>query len=324
MRDLVTDCNVQLKQALSLVTDVIPIGSHIAMVDEPVHRNIGDHLIHLGTERFFHEHDMQVVARANTYSYHRRWFRRQLRDDTIIVCHGGGHLGDLYLAHQRLREQLVKDFPSHRVVVLPQSIFFQDAGEMQRAAAAFRGHADFHLFVRDLESLQRARQMRLPNLYLAPDMVHALHPFELTPGVNKTTKKIGDTLCLLRRDREWTAPATSPKSCDCSRDWSDLVSIQDTLLLGSLAAAYRLSRAFGPPSWLHQILDRERTSLVHRATALFAGFERIATSRLHGMLFGILCGKKIHLLPSLTGKTAAYYQCWFAENTCSKLVDIQE
>ena len=56
-------------------------------------RNIGDHLIHRGTEVFYAEYGHPIVARAHVYSYRRGALVRRLRPDTVLLCAGGGHLG---------------------------------------------------------------------------------------------------------------------------------------------------------------------------------------------------------------------------------------
>jgi len=316
--DAVILCNRYLKGQLSVITEVLPAGSQIAMVDEPVHRNIGDHLIHLGTTQFLRDHNIQTVVRANTYSYHRSWFAKCVNPETIIVCHGGGHFGDLYPAHQRLREKVAKDFPSNRIVTLPQSIYFKDPIEAHRAALALRQHPDYHLFVRDRDSLRKAEALQLPNLYLAPDMAHALSPY---PGQNGQVRKGANrTLCLLRRDNEQEGKVEI-EACKKQVDWADLVKTSDTLLLGLLSVAFRVCRRLGPVPGGHRLLDRERGKLVRRAERLFADHDQVITSRLHGMIFSILLGKPVTVLPSLTGKTEAYIASWLTVPECKRMLN---
>ena len=302
---------LRLKRELGAITAVIPEGSHIALLDEPVNRSIGDHLIHLGTERFFLEHNIITVARANLYNYHRRWLGRIIGNDTIIACYGGGNFGDIHLQHQQLRERLVTDFPDHRIVVLPQSVYFRDTGRMQQAAAVFRNHADLHLFLRDRRSRQQAEAMRLDNLYLVPDMAHALYPLN---GADDPADPRGETLYLLRRDKERTAAIRVPERVKAVCDWPDLIHPRDSLTLAAAATACRLFRRFNPPGFLNSLLDRQRTALVERAIGLFAGYNQIVTSRLHGALLGLLLGKRVRLLNSLTGKSHSYYETWLTDH----------
>ncbi len=302
---------LQLKQRIGIITTVIPTGSNIALLDEPVHRNIGDHLIHLGTERFFSDHGISQIARAHTYNYRRRWLRQQIDVDTIIVCSGGGHLGDLYPAHQRLREQVVVDFPDHRIVVLPQSLYFKDAAHMRRAAAVFRGHRDFHLFLRDRDSLRQAETMNLHSLRLAPDMAHALYPIA---SPSASLRSCGETLYLLRRDMEGSTSSPTLADGRVIRDWPDLMRITDTFVLAAIAATSRLYRAVGSSDFLDDVLDQRRAEMVKRGIGLINGYDQIVSSRLHGAILGLLLGRRVRLLASLTGKSRAYYDAWLSDN----------
>ncbi len=297
----------ELSLALGEIIRIIGHGVSIALLDEPVHRNIGDHLIQLGAERFFAKLGDPIIARAHVHSYKRLALARQLRPDTVLVCAGGGHLGDLYPSHQRLREQLVADFPERRIVILPQSLYFQSADAEARMARAFGAHPDLHLFLRDRDSLQSAEQLGLSNLHLAPDMAHALYP------VATTGNAAGGVLRLLRRDEE----ATGATDARDAIDWPDLVRAGDTLALGLVATGSWISRSLGSPAAaenrLWALLDRRRSALLRRAVTLLSGYERIVSSRLHGALLGLLLDKQVRLLPSLTGKSAAYYRTWLTD-----------
>jgi len=306
-----SDCMLRLKQSLETIISAIPIGSRVALIDEPVHRNVGDHLIHLGITQFFREHDISITARAHTYSYHHRWLGRRVTRDTVLVCCGGGHLGDLYPAHQTLREQLVRDFPRNRIVVLPQSLYFEDKDRMRLAGDIFRDHPDFHLFLRDQDSRQRAEALGLDKLYLAPDMAHALYPIRTESRVPEPQ---GGRLYLLRQDREGADQAKSRATETGASDWSDIVRLPDTLALAGLAAAFRALRGVGSLKVLETLLDRRRAVLVERGITLLAGYEEIVTSRLHGALLGLLMGKQVRMLPSLTGKAEAYHATWLKDH----------
>jgi len=302
---------LRLKQSLETITSAIPTGSPVALIDEPVHRNVGDHLIHLGITQFFREHDISIVARAHTYSYHHVWLGRRITRDTVLVCCGGGHFGDLYPAHQTLREQLVRDFPQNRIVVLPQSLYFEDKDRMRRAGDIFRNHTDFHLFLRDQDSRQRAEVLGLDKLYLAPDMAHALYPIRAESHISEPR---GGRLSLLRQDREGADQARPEETEASASDWSDIVRPPDTLALAGLVAAFRVLRRVGSLKVLETLLDRRRAALVERGITLLAGYEEIVTSRLHGALLGLLLGKQVRMLPSLTGKAEAYHATWLKDH----------
>jgi len=49
---------------------------------------------------------------------------------------------------------------------------------------------------------------------------------------------------------------------------------------------------------------------VARAISLYSRYRRIVSSRLHGVLLGLLLDKPVSMVPSLTGKSHAYYRTW--------------
>lgn len=305
-----------IKQQLCRLLSFIPPGSRVVCVDEPLHRNIGDHLIHLGMERFFREHGMRVAARVHRYNYSRRWLGRALSAQTILVCSGGGHLGNLYPWHQALRAQLMVDFPHHRIVILPQSLYFSRPESRHPFVSQFNRHPDCHVFLRDRDSLAQAEQIKLHRIYLAPDMAHALYPLDTqghTPvhGFYPAVER----RYLLRRDRE---ALSYSKACNGSEfmpgkgfwDWPDLVRVEDTLVLAAIASSSWIARGVGPCPYADDALDWIRARLVQRGLALFSTCEEVVTSRLHGALLGLLLNKRVTLLPSLTGKSTSYYHTW--------------
>lgn len=302
---------LRLRAKLDLLLDLIPRGSTIALLDEPVHRNIGDHMIQRGSEAFFHHHGIEIAYRASTWDYASRRARAGIPPDAILVCQGGGHLGDLYPHHQRLREQVIQDFPAQRIVMLPQSIYFRDPAAERRAVAAFAAHPRLHLCLRDQVSFERARAWGCCAIYLAPDMVHALWPIKVPePG----PPPVADTLYLMRRDQERAAlPETLRSHSDDFIDWKDLLSPADTARLATLAGGLAAGRCLGRPLPLRGSLSREVDRLLGRAIHLFAPFRQVVTSRLHGALLALLMEKRVTLVDSLTGKGRAYHEAWLTD-----------
>ncbi|MCF8055241.1 MAG: polysaccharide pyruvyl transferase family protein [Desulfocapsa sp.] len=303
-----------LKTKLDDILYLVAPGSRIALVDEPIHRNIGDHLIQWGAERFFNSHGMRIIYRASTWDYRTSRAQAAINPGDVIICQGGGHLGDLYPHHQRLREQVIRDFPENRIVVLPQSIYFQDPEAEQRAVAVSRSHKDLHLCLRDQRSFDMASGWGCTSISLLPDMVHALWPLE-----NKSFP-VADgegVLYLIRKDREgMQLPAAVEQQRRRFIDWSDLLGITDTGILAIVAAGMAAGNPFGIP---RRLLAVESHRLIRRAIVRFSPVEHVITSRLHALLLGLLMGKRVTVLNTLTGKTISYCSSWLFEiEKCSQ------
>ena len=308
--DEMADTMEDLRGALGALLKIIPEGSKIALVDEPVHRNIGDHLIQSGSLAFFRQHGMTITYRASVWDYHSRNARRQISADTIIACQGEGHLGDLYSHHQRFRERVVRDFPCNRVVILPQSLYFVAVENEMRAVEVFGGHPDLHLCVRDEVSLKRALHWSCCPVHLVPDMAHALWPLSRAA---EPSRMCADTLYLIRRDTErLPLRGAISKQREHFLDWLDLVRSRDTVRLGLIAAMLAASRFLPPLTGARRLLDRETQRLIRRAVAVMGTYQQVVTSRLHGMLLALLLKKPVKVLDSLTGKTSAYHSTWLS------------
>ena len=304
--DIASACMQDLKAKLSVLNPLLQGDGSIALVGEPVHRNIGDHLIQLGTERYLADQGFEVLARSHRFNYRADLLGRRLRAGTVILLSGGGHLGDLYPWHQRLRERVLRDFPSHRVVQLPQSIYFQDKAARAACARAFRSHSDFHLVLRDRDSLERAEGLSLQAPTLAPDMCHALYPLE--------RKGQGAGALLIQREdkeRDHVSDLTAPEAV---ADWPGLLSADDTITLATIVGASSLGTWFGAEDAGLANLDRWRRSLCERAVELLSNYQEVYSTRLHGGLLAILLGRRAHFLANLTGKSQSYYTTWLSEH----------
>ncbi len=293
-----------LKLRLAGLLQLLPIDRPLVYLDYPVHMNFGDLLIMRGTERFFADYGHRVVSRAAYMNFVAHDASRITRE-TVIVMHGGGNFGDLYPVHQNFREQIVRRFPDNRIVVLPQSVYFSSPLALERSARIFRQHRDLALCVRDHASLGQVRGKFTDNTVLMPDMAHQLwrgsqpHP---TAGER--------TLQLLRTDVE-AAAHQQQVAAQQPMDWLDFVPRWSCQIFGRILRLHalegKLGRKLGAHTLWHGYCD-----LLHRhMESRFLGYDEVITSRLHGMIFALLLGKRVRYLDNLYGKLNGYARTWF-------------
>lgn len=303
-----------LKQELSMIDEVIPVGSKILYVDYPIHFNIGDLLIMMGTEKFFSDRKYSIVGRYSVYGvpikrkYNPFSSLPKLDEDVVIVLHGGGNFGDIYPFHQYIRELIVRGYPRNRIVVLPQTIHFDAEENMARAAKAFQQHADLHIYVRDRHSMMLAQEkMGLRNVRLCPDMAHFL--WDIYPNVGG---KGDSVLWLLRRDVEKIAlPASLAAEGVSSMDWDDLIVPEDEERRMKIVKMERFNKLLTRqifPANQHWLVQAEQ--IIDRAINLFQSHGKVVTSRLHGHIFASLLGIENVLLDNSYGKNSTYYNTW--------------
>jgi pyruvyl transferase EpsO len=269
-------------------------------VDMPVHRNIGDLLIMLGTLHFFELHKLKISLRSAYFSYRSSWARA----GDVIVFQGGGNFGDLYEGPQQARQYVIEKLSGNRVIILPQTIHFRSQDAYVECCKIFSMHPDLHICVRDRKSLELALPMSR-NVYLLPDMAHQLWPIQRSCSLEK------HHLALLRADAE--SAGANVTNFDVRTDWRELVGCRNTwirMIRGVLTALHvtHLDRRL-----LFNEVDlwvKYSTKLVGEAIDLFSRFEVITTDRLHAHILSCLMGIPNTILNNSYGKNCSYVSEW--------------
>jgi pyruvyl transferase EpsO len=309
----------ELKGKLASIVDVIARNRPIIYLDYPMHGNVGDLLIHAGTDRFFTANGYELIGYFSIHEFcltHRPgkplvFFKDSVRrlDDLVktgatIVFHGGGNLGDLYRDYQMFRELVIARYPDAPIVIMPQSVHFEDAANRAATAKIFAAHPQLYIFARDQESLEFARNDCGCPASLMPDMAHALW--------GSLPRHAGSESRLLnfrRRDKEAVA---NPASTGATFDWDDLVSVFDRGMIRLLRKTQSIefpSRHIVPN---HVLWGWYRDHLLRRSVKLVGSYGRLATNRLHGMILGALLDMPVTCEDNSYGKVSRYYGEWFA------------
>lgn len=302
----------QLRQRILDVAALIPAHKPVVYLDYPVHTNIGDLLIEKGAERFLSSLGYDVVERRSAYDFCQLSMKR-VNHDMTIVLHGGGNFGDLYDAHQLFRERVIERFPDNRIVMLPQTLYFESEERLKACAALFSRHNNLHVCLRDEQSLATFQGYFSNPAYLLPDMAHFLWGDFPLPH---TTVHDERTLFFARTDKEMSA---FPDQGRGATDWSDLIRPQDEFLhrlLRKLHAKHHMiaGRWSLYPAWRMFLRDR----LIDRAEQFIADYDAVVTNRLHMAIFCLLTGRKATMADNSYGKLSSYYSTWLKDmpNAC--------
>ena len=281
-------------QTETILLEALGGSRRVAILDAPNQRNVGDSLIWAGELAYLKSLGCEIVHVSDLGGYDPRDVRRHLGRDGVVLLHGGGNFGDLWLGHQRLRERAVTDLPDYRIVQLPQSIYF---GDEARAAAAHRilaAHPDLTVLIRDNLSMERART-QLPGIrtIFCPDMALGYEPAvggHRAPGGRSV-------LVIARADREaasglaavtpdWLAPASLTKT-----DW---------WLDGDQPASWQRARRVAT---LHHHAVRPRR-VVRRMTGGRLGLPTIPRSKFQGAI-ALINRENIRYAETLYARTDA-------------------
>jgi len=301
--DSMSDLKLRLKTILGLFDE----RSRVIYVDYPVHSNIGDLLINLGTEQFFLDYGIPIKERYSVLDMP-ALSRLEGREEITFLCHGGGNFGDLYKKHQHAREELIDHFPRARIVFLPQSLHFSSKEAERKSLEKIAAHSNCHVLVRDQESLDALQDSRVTQCSLMPDMAHQLWR-ELTPAMGRER---GRDVYFLRRDKEASsAPAGMTDAfAKSSVDWRDIVSSRHTALAGSVYFLLKNCGRILPPSMNASMWYAMRDSMVEDAVKYFSCHDRVYTNRLHAMILALLLGRDVTAFDNSYGKLSRYIATW--------------
>lgn len=315
----VTSLLASIRTALDTVlAPLVPKGPPVAMVGFPNHPNVGDAAIWAGETTWLRRQGHTVSYACDLHGYTRASLAGAIGAEGTILLHGGGNFGDVWPDHQVLRERVVGDFPTHRIVSLPQTMQFSDDAALERARARFNGHPNINFLLRDRGSLQNAKEAFTGPSQLCPDLAFALGPFirVQTPDVPR--------LWLSRTDSERRAKRLTPPTAkdDFLADWlsDDHVSERPrakALKRRAEAKGREIVRrpASTLPALRARICDVLASGRVQYGRRLLSRGEVVITDRLHAHILCVLSDIPHVIVETGYGKIRDFHATWTSELT---------
>lgn len=299
-----------LKEKLKVILDHIEDKNDVIFLDYPLYYNIGDILIFNGTLNFFKSNSIDVklnLSVTNTCLYE---LKKHITNKTTLIFQGGGNFGDIYDVHQKLRERIVERFPNNKIIILPQTAFFNSQENLENSKKIFRSHSNVIMFARDRATYNMFKDFS-EYAYLVPDMAH-----ELYGKLPKSVKKNNSTLFFLRKDVEINpVQLVICKDIDLDKiiDWEDLISDKDKIVLSIIYKLLRFNR-FLKSSFIDNLIFKIWVNytniLVAKFSKVFSSYEKVLTSRLHGHILACLVDTESQIIDNSYGKNSAYYSIW--------------
>lgn len=274
-----------------------PQGRRFILLQTPEHGNLGDHAIAMAERRFLQKYfptvpviELPGFAFSSAAEKYKALLDRQR--DTILI-HGGGFIGSLWAEQEDNAQILLKKLKDFRIVVLPQTIFYDDETSEQtaRSLAGYKNCPGLLMLVREEYSYQRAqRLLREVNFQLVPDMVLQLR----YKGPRPQRKGIG--LCL-RSDKEGVLNAEAKAR-----------------LAEMMGQTFPEEQVVYTDTVLPQDVPvQDREAAVQAKLEEFAGYKLMVTDRLHGMVFAALTGTPCLVLDNCDHKVRGVYE-WVRQN----------
>lgn len=263
----------------------------IILFDVPTHENIGDAAILIAEEKFIRENlqEYEYIKILDTETEKGiEKVKETITNKDIILLQGGGNLGDEYMLCENRRRMVMKAFPDNRIIVMPQTMYFNDTQkgkkELEETKRIYNNHKYLTLVARENVSFNiMKKEFPKVNVILTPDIVMYL---------NETKdEKRRDVLLAMRQDIEKTLTRESMEKIKSQvlKNFNSMT-ITDTHL-GDV-----------------QIEDKMREKILEEKLAEFRKAQLVITDRLHGMIFAAITSTPCIALGNYNHKIEASFE----------------
>lgn len=279
----------------------------LVLLNTPTHGNYGDHAIAIAEKEFLREYfPNKSICEIPDYWLRRDFniWKKVIRKGDVLLCHGGGYLGNLWLCEEEILRKLMYEFPNNRIIILPQTVYYYDnkegQEEIQKSLKAYNSHkTNLKVFLRDRSSYVFFTETfkEVKYVYCVPDIVTFLI------NNNKVSRK-GVLLCF-RNDKE---KDFKDELKQIVRDWISKNKLEfqvtDTCT----------DECFG---------QEERIQKVQGKLSEFSSAKLVLTDRLHGMLFAAVTGTPCLAFDNISKKISGGYE-WIRELPYIKICTAKE
>lgn len=289
------------------------IDNNYVLYEVPFYNNVGDLLIWEGENQFLKSTKYKMVDCCSIYTYKEN---KHLSSNIIILLQGGGNFGDIWRVHQEFRLKIIREHPNNKIIIFPQTVYYQNHETMLRDAEIMKQHKNLTICARDIVSYNLLKKYFSNNILLVPDMAFCIPPKQLLSRIshNQTNK----TLYLKRKDKEFKNGIKhnfENQSIDIY-DWpcmthNDFVQILFKIFLR--LKSYKLSL------WYAQHIYKGH--LIKNSVEFVSQYKEIYTTRLHTSILCTLLGKKHHILDNSYGKNKTFYDTWLQDLEGVELID---
>lgn len=280
-----------------------------ALLDYPHHPNVGDNAIWLGERAALRRLGVRVRYVCTIATWDPDVLRRNHPEGPVLL-HGGGNFGDIWPSFQHFRERAAETLVDRQLVVLPQTVHFDDPAAAQRTQATLGAHPSLTVLARDRDSLETLVGLGIESR-LSPDAAFALAPIPRPMAASTAV------VWLLRTDTErppdrGSAPATVV-------DWIDPADPGNraapwTVGRARVAAATRVDRALhrrGRASNLTAgAVDQVSREHLSRGLTMLSAGSVVVTDRLHGHILCLLLAIPHVVLDNRYGKLGRFLDSW--------------
>lgn len=313
MKLLINNLNLLIKNKINKLID-----NNYIYLDLPYYTNIGDILIWKGTACFLKTLKFKCLYKTSIENY----CKPKIKKDTIILLQGGGNFGDIWRRHTDFALKIIKEFPENKIIILPQTIYYNDYEVLKKDAFLMGQHKKLTICARDKKSYTLFNKyFHHNNILLLPDMAFCIYPGLLD---NFKLPEQDKDLFFKREDKEYLnydfSRFLSPKRLVEERDWPGM---KNELFV---ACSFNKMKRIGAglinrrimPKLVNKIVDFYAQRVFFPETIkvgvkFISEYKHIYTTRLHGAILSTLLNKNVTFFDNSYGKNKAFYETWLKE-----------
>lgn len=300
-------------QLSGLIYSTLPsiIGEKCVFLDCAYYENIGDVLIWEGTECFLKRNNIRCVYRASKDTY----LRNKVPEGITIILQGGGNFGDLWLPHQQFRLEVIQNHPKNKIVILPQTVYYESETIMAREAAIMAAHPDLTICARDSHTERLLKEHFSNPVIMLPDMAFCIsHKKLMKLSVPMT---IGKSLFVKRGDKELSGIDYSlyVSSKVEEHDWPSYERVSKQMTRYSILYYYRPKLSRCGLGWLPDFYANHflRPHYVKMGVQFLSAYDYIYTTRLHVAILSTLLHKPCMFFDNSYGKNSSFFNTWLKD-----------
>jgi exopolysaccharide biosynthesis predicted pyruvyltransferase EpsI len=248
----------------------------LILFELPCFDNLGDHAIAYAGKQFLEDYikrnthmQLFIIDGWDTIDAINQ-LKKEIAPEDIIFCQGGGNIGNLYPFAETFRNKILMAFPTHRIIIFPQTIYFTGDEEGQQAKIKNIGIYSkckrITICARDNSSYNMMKD------YYG-EGVDVIEMNDIVSYLDKslcTSTNRDKILLCLRSDKESALTKEDKKLLQLYCE-----GLTDKLLVTDTVTGIDISRD-------------EREKVLDEKWKIFGSSRLVVTDRLHGMIFSLI------------------------------------
>ena len=274
------------------------------LLEVPYYTNVGDTLIWQGELDFLRK----LPYRCKGMRSYDTTIPSDIDANDIILLQGGGNLGDLWDLPQTYRLNVIKKYPNNKIVIFPQTVYWQDKEKMHACAAIIAQAKNLTICARDQQSYEILKANFSNNILLVPDMAFCIDTSRWEKPV--VTKEI---LLLNRNDKE----SKQYLELDILASHKE-VTVTDWLSFTDECWQkkwFRRTQKYVPALYNWYAKTIFRPYMLNSGIQLIGSHKKVYSTRLHAAILSILLDKAADLtwFDNSYGKNSNFYDTWLRD-----------